>query len=41
MEVYLLIMKKRAVYVNDELIDLTYKEYELLKLLMINVGNCS
>jgi len=30
--------EKRAVYVNDELIDLTYKEYELLKLLMINVG---
>ena len=30
--------EKRAVYVNDELIDLTYKEYELLKLLMVNVG---
>lgn len=30
--------EKRAVYVNDKLIDLTYKEYELLKLLMINEG---
>lgn len=30
--------EKRAVYVNDELIDLTYKEYELLKLLMVNAG---
>ena len=30
--------EKRAVYVTDELIDLTYKEYELLKLLMVNAG---
>lgn len=30
--------EKRAVYVNDELCELTYKEFELLKLLMINVG---
>ena len=30
--------EKRAVYVNDVLCELTYKEYELLKLLMTNAG---
>lgn len=30
--------EKRSVYVNDELIELTYKEYELLKLLLMNHG---
>ena len=30
--------KKRSVYVNDEAIELTFKEYELLKLLLINSG---
>ena len=30
--------EKRQVFVNDELIELTYKEYELLKLLMLNAG---
>ena len=30
--------EKRSVYVNKELIELTYKEYELLKLLLINHG---
>lgn len=30
--------EKRAVYVNDEPCELTYKEFELLKLLMINAG---
>lgn len=30
--------EKRAVYVNDHAIELTYKEYELLKLLMMNTG---
>lgn len=30
--------EKRAVYVSDEVCDLTYKEYELLKLLMVNAG---
>ena len=30
--------EKHAVYVNDELCELTYKEYELLKLLMSNAG---
>lgn len=30
--------EKRAVYVQDEAIELTYKEYELLKLLLINNG---
>lgn len=29
---------KHAVYVNEELCELTYKEFELLKLLMNNVG---
>lgn len=29
---------KHAVYVNDEVCELTYKEYELLKLLMQNAG---
>ena len=30
--------EKRAVYVNDEPCELTYKEFELLKLLMINAA---
>lgn len=30
--------EKHAVYVNDALCELTYKEYELLKLLMTNAG---
>lgn len=30
--------EKRAVYVGNETCDLTYKEYELLKLLMVNAG---
>lgn len=30
--------EKRTVYVNDEVCELTYKEYELLKLLMSNAG---
>ncbi len=30
--------EKRAVYVNDELCELTYKEYELLRLLLQNAG---
>lgn len=30
--------EKRTVYVNDEPCELTYKEFELLKLLMINAG---
>lgn len=30
--------EKHAVYVHDEVCELTYKEYELLKLLMINAG---
>ncbi|MBE5893347.1 MAG: response regulator transcription factor [Lachnospiraceae bacterium] len=30
--------EKRAVYVNDMLCELTFKEYELLKLLMTNAG---
>ena len=30
--------EKRAVYVNDVLCELTFKEYELLKLLMTNAG---
>ena len=30
--------EKHCVYVSDELVELTYKEYELLKLLMINSG---
>jgi two-component system alkaline phosphatase synthesis response regulator PhoP len=30
--------EKRIVYVSDELCELTYKEYELLKLLMSNAG---
>lgn len=30
--------EKHAVYVKEELCELTYKEYELLKLLIINVG---
>lgn len=30
--------EKHAVYVNDALCELTYKEYELLKLLMVNAG---
>lgn len=30
--------EKRAVYVNDEVCELTYKEFELLKMLMINTG---
>lgn len=30
--------EKHAVYVNDTLCELTYKEYELLKLLMANAG---
>lgn len=29
---------KHAVYVNDEPVELTFKEYELLKLLMVNAG---
>ena len=31
-------MEKHAVYVNDEGVELTFKEYELLKLLLQNVG---
>lgn len=31
--------KKRTVTVNDELIDLTYKEFEMLNLFMNNIGN--
>lgn len=34
----LLDREKHAVYVKDELCELTYKEYELLKLLMSNAG---
>lgn len=34
----LLDREKHAVYVNDEQVELTYKEYELLKLLMVNAG---
>lgn len=30
--------EKRTVYVDQEVCDLTYKEYELLKLLMLNAG---
>lgn len=30
--------EKRAAYVKDELCELTYKEYELLKYMLINVG---
>ena len=30
--------EKRAVYVDDNLCELTYKEYELLKLLLLNAG---
>ncbi|MBE5884028.1 MAG: response regulator transcription factor [Lachnospiraceae bacterium] len=30
--------EKHAVFVNDTLCELTYKEYELLKLLMVNAG---
>ena len=30
--------EKRAVYVDDKLCELTYKEYELLKLLLLNAG---
>lgn len=30
--------KKRTVFVNDEPCELTYKEYELLKLLLLNAG---
>lgn len=30
--------EKHCVYVNDEVVELTFKEYELLKLLMINNG---
>ena len=30
--------EKHAVYVNDALCELTFKEYELLKLLMVNAG---
>ena len=30
--------EKRAVFVNDEPCELTYKEYELLKLLLLNAG---
>lgn len=30
--------EKRAVYVDDEHCELTYKEYELLKLLLVNAG---
>ncbi|MDD2959302.1 MAG: response regulator transcription factor [Lachnospiraceae bacterium] len=30
--------ERHMVYVHDEAIDLTYKEYELLKLLMVNTG---
>ncbi|MCD7737193.1 MAG: response regulator transcription factor, partial [Lachnospiraceae bacterium] len=30
--------EKRAVFVDDEPVDLTYKEYELLKLLLLNAG---
>lgn len=30
--------EKRSVFVNDEAIELTFKEYELLKLLLINSG---
>ncbi len=30
--------EKHAVYVQDQICELTYKEYELLKLLMINAG---
>ncbi|MDD6203051.1 MAG: response regulator transcription factor [Lachnospiraceae bacterium] len=31
-------IEKHAVYVNDEPVELTYKEYELLRLLMQNAG---
>ena len=31
--------KKRTVTVNDELIDLTYKEFEMLNLFMNNISN--
>ena len=34
----LLDREKHAVYVDDEQVELTYKEYELLKLLMANAG---
>ena len=30
--------ERRLTYVNDEPVDLTFKEFELLKLLMLNVG---
>ncbi|MCC8065876.1 MAG: response regulator transcription factor [Clostridiales bacterium] len=30
--------EKRAVFVDDKQVDLTYKEYELLKLLLLNAG---
>ena len=30
--------EKRAVFVNDKPCELTYKEYELLKLLLLNAG---
>lgn len=30
--------EKRTVYVHDEVVELTYKEYELLKVLLINHG---
>ena len=30
--------EKHAVYVSDQVCELTYKEYELLKLLMSNAG---
>ena len=30
--------EKRQVFVNDKLCELTFKEYELLKLLMLNAG---
>lgn len=30
--------EKRAVYVDDVPVELTYKEYELLKLLLLNAG---
>ena len=32
------IRKKRTVHVDDTICELTYKEFELLKLLMVNAG---
>ena len=32
-------VEKHRVYVDDELIELTYKEFELLRVFLCNVGN--